>query len=609
MTADFQGCRQRQSKQKLMPKMEMSFRSTKEEAAQFSVLTKHFFLRLFLNDVVAFEEQMKERVIGILAILAIFSGLLAHVLLVRYLYVPDQGTSWIETCAFMTYCMLMTGLVAALEWQVMFPDARDYLNLYPLPVKARTLLAAKFTSLSLFVGLFALGLNTLSIPMFVLLIPRWQSSSLLYGLQFALVHVLCMFLACFFAFFLNIVIIGVLLALAGYRLFSRVSAYIRSCLLVVQALLFFLYMRGLFFGFANLIPMDELEASQLDIKYLYNIFPPFWFTDLYETLLGHENLPFHGTLLIALAGLLLMVGTFCATAGLSYKHFFREQGAGQKRRTSLQRMSLIMTNAFDEVFLKNSTQRAVFHFYLRTLKINMSLKMRLASYLALGVGIIPFLIAVKDLVPKTLAGISRATLSIPLILSFFFLLGLRGIVNIPVSLEANWVFRLTEIKKIRHYFTGLRKAIIFLNILPLFALLFVFYAIIWNPRTALYHCLYGLAVSLLVMEALFLNFCKIPFSCSYLPGKEKVQQFWLFYLISFLAYINLMSWVELELLRRPGYFLMFFGIVFFIIAAGRLYQILFFYKNIGVKYEEAPEPVMVDLDYETPLHRKNIPLR
>jgi hypothetical protein len=78
---------------------------------------------------------------------------------------------------------------------------------------------------------------------------------------------------------------------------------------------------------------------------------------------------------------------------------------------------------------------------LRTLKVNISLKMRLASYLALGVGIIPLLIAVKDLAPKTLTGISRATFSIPLILSFFFLLGLRGIVNISVSLEANWIFR------------------------------------------------------------------------------------------------------------------------------------------------------------------------
>jgi hypothetical protein len=59
--------------------------------------------------------------------------------------------------------MLVMGLVAALEWDILFPDARDYKNLTILPLKTRMLFGAKFSSLCLFVGLFALSMISVSI--------------------------------------------------------------------------------------------------------------------------------------------------------------------------------------------------------------------------------------------------------------------------------------------------------------------------------------------------------------------------------------------------------------------------------------------------------------
>ena len=37
------------------------------EARQFVILTRHFFNRFFINDIVAFEEQMKEKTIAAIA--------------------------------------------------------------------------------------------------------------------------------------------------------------------------------------------------------------------------------------------------------------------------------------------------------------------------------------------------------------------------------------------------------------------------------------------------------------------------------------------------------------------------------------------------------------
>jgi hypothetical protein len=66
-------------------KFEKAVSLFKGDIKQFLILVRHFYFRLFLNDIVSFEEQMKEKVIGILALLAIFSAHLSNVVLQKYL--------------------------------------------------------------------------------------------------------------------------------------------------------------------------------------------------------------------------------------------------------------------------------------------------------------------------------------------------------------------------------------------------------------------------------------------------------------------------------------------------------------------------------------------
>jgi len=355
------------------------------------------------------------------------------------------------------------------------------------------------------------------------------------------------------------------------------------------------------------VVIEKIQTNQSLIRYFYYFFPPLWFTDFYETFIGNTDLPFHGLYLYALLGAGLVAAAFFMTTGLSYGRYLKKVGnTARQKRISSERIKLFLTSLFNHIFLRNPVQRAVFHFYRKTIKTSMLHKMRLASFVAIGVGLIPFQVAVKDIVPKSLIGINKSILFIPLILSFFLLLGIRATMNIPVSLRANWIFRLTEWTTRKHYFSGMRKAVFFLQLLPLFVLIFVFYLFLWGGITAFYHSLYGLAVSGLVMEFLFLTSAKIPFTCSYLPGKERIQLYWLPYILLFLAYINLMSWIELQLLRVPLYFFLFYAIVVFIILCIRMYQWLLFYKKTGLQFEEQLEPVMVSLDYKTPSYKRRI---
>ena len=110
----------------------------------------------------------------------------------------------------------------------------------------------------------------------------------------------------------------------------------------------------------------------------------------------------------------------------------------------------------------------------------------------------------------------------------------------------------------------------------------------------------------MVMELFFIHYCKIPFGCSYLPGKEKLQLYWIVYFLGFLAYINLCVWIETYLLSDTSQFLRFFIVMFSLILGIRLYQGFFYYRNITIKYEEEPEPAMVGLDYKVPLYKRRV---
>jgi hypothetical protein len=221
--------------------------------------------------------------------------------------------------------------------------------------------------------------------------------------------------------------------------------------------------------------------------------------------------------------------------------------------------------------------------------------MRLASFLAVAAGLILVLMVSNTTRIKDFSIFNKSLLSIPLILSFFLVVGISRIVNIPASLDANWIFRLTEKRDRKHYILGLKKGILFFAVGPLYVLLFAFYSIIWNLEEAALHSLFGLFVSLLLIEVLFFRYRKIPFACSYLPGKERMHVLWGVYVAGFMLFITLFSTMELSFVMKPQRFFLFYAICLIIVVASNVFQSLRFSRRFSLKFEERPEPVMLGL--------------
>jgi hypothetical protein len=215
--------------------------------------------------------------------------------------------------------------------------------------------------------------------------------------------------------------------------------------------------------------------------------------------------------------------------------------------------------------------------------------------MVVAAGIVLILLATKTTPLGNLDNFDRTILSIPFVLSFFLVFGTRATSKIPISIEANWIFRLRETVDKKHYLIGFKKGIIFFTILPLFIVLFVFYTFLWGWMMALLFCLYGFVVSSLLVEIVFVSHHKIPFTCSCLPGKGKMHIFWIVYLVSLISYVAIMTSLAYDLLLNLSNFLYFYAIAFILFLLIRFVQNRFFLQRADIIYEEKPEPALLTL--------------
>jgi len=558
------------------------------------ILIRHFFKRLFLNETVFFEEQMVGKVIGVIAILSIFPGYVADALLFKYLLIPESGTAWAETAVFTTLIMVLIGLITLFEWDVIFLAQKDYANLMPLPVRPLTVFSAKFISLIMFLGLFVAGINSLSSIVFSMYLSQSKGYGLFSAFVLFLTHLLVMLAAGAFVFFTMAIIPGIFTILLRGKFFQRLSDLIRFVLVAAHVF-------GLYFFVMDTKWIERWYESLQAIKeapgpWVMN-FPPLWFTGLYQVLMGNKEVFFEKLADRALLALGAVIGAFFVIILFSYNRHLKKmapEGVKHYRPSLLRRLA---EPGLSLIWLRNQSERAAFWFYHSVFRRSRLHRNRVMSYL--GVGVAFTLIMLASTGKYFWKYQSGNMLSLPLVLSFFMLVGVRDAVNIPVNFEANWAFRITEKPDRWPYFSALRKSIFLFFLLPLYGLMFAFYGVVWNFKAAGFHCLYDLAFAVLLMELLFFQHRKFPFACSYLPGKSQLHVLWVIYLFSFLAYIFIPRWLEPEILASTRRFVVFYAVFILMAAALWLYHKLIFYPKQSLIYEDNPEPSVVELFHAT----------
>jgi len=299
----------------------------------------------------------------------------------------------------------------------------------------------------------------------------------------------------------------------------------------------------------DLLPIWEKTRSPL----LYAL-PPMWFLGLYRTLLGSPNAIFHSLALISILAFALSAVIAAVTYLASYKRFSQRSFEwGEEKGSSRFSLAALFAWLMDRLWVNEGPERGTFYFVLKTLARSATHRLYFVAYVALGLAIvvIDFLViminASHGYFWASVTQSGEALLAIPLVISFFTLVGMQAAFGFPAELGANWIFRITEHDSGRKCLAGARKAMIAVAVVPLFAAGFVLYSELWGPQASLMATALGVLVSLILVEPLLYTERKIPFTCAHQPGKSSLPLagwgIWLAFVLYVLSLASLEKWV------------------------------------------------------------------
>ena len=138
--------------------------------------------------------------------------------------------------------------------------------------------------------------------------------------------------------------------------------------------------------------------------------------------------------------------------------------------------------------------------------------------------------------------------SLPLLIAFFVVSGFRAAFQFPAELSSNWLFRITEDRWAETSRRATRIRVLASGLIPALVLFLPFEMAHWGLVAGAYNAAFQLATGAVLVEILFWSFDKVPFTCSWFPGKVSLALLAGVYLYGFTEYgfrmADLERWIE-----------------------------------------------------------------
>ena len=515
---------------------------------QFRVLYREFLFRMIDLDMLSAQGdagRLFGQFAGLLVYFSSMLGLGAFFFDARRM-TPEKLllTNWGTEHFLISTTMLVVGLFAVLSWDSTFLDRRDVFVLAPLPISGRTLFLAKVaaSAAALSITVAALNVGTgLTWPMIFMPV----GSGFLGLLRCYAAYWIAMFAAGAFIFCSVLVVQG-LAAQLPRRRFLRLSAFLQMGAFCLFLCVYFLQ--------PSLASPRALAAA--GNQRLLATLPSYWFWGMFQALNGSTARQPAIALLVRRAWTGLALAAFGAAAAFLLSYF-------RTLRKIVEEPDIVPAArgfAWPLPF-GNSLATAVVLFSARTLVRSRQHRLILAFYLGLGFTMVIFLMKAL-LAQQERLGASTGVLShqanAPLLASTVVMMsawvfGVRIVFAMPLELRANWIFRVTSVRKTAEYLAASRRPLFVLAVAPVWLGSAALLCSIWPWRAVLQHLVVlGLWGMILAYASLY-GFQKIPFTCSYLPGKSNMT----FAFLGFWVYVNLVAGganLERRALDRPASF-------------------------------------------------------
>jgi hypothetical protein len=398
---------------------------------------------------------------------------------------------------------------------------------------------------------------------------------------------LAMILAGLFPFCFLLALQGIAAWLLSYRLF------LNACT-VLQMVSFFGILGLFFLGPPLASPAGLVAPSN---QRLLAIVPWFWFLGLFQELNGPLHPAFQALAARALGFLTGMAALAILAYATNWMRLSRQilelpDIAPADRGGPPGRIIRLLATRL----LSRPLDRAVVLFTARTIARSRQHRLLLAAYAGIALAIA--LAYVRSL----LYGESREpwnTVNVPLlvggfVLLFFIVFGTRAAFALPIALRSNWIFRVTAVHCPSSYFAAARRALFALSVVPVCVACVIVYSIIWPFPAVLQHMLVLTLFGVLLVECSMNRFHKIPFTCSYLPGKSNLRVRLGAYAIAFLFLADLGVRIEYWAIASRSRYAVMVAVLFAaaVLASRRRVRS----QDIRIQFEELTAPDVLTLE-------------
>jgi hypothetical protein len=265
--------------------------------------------------------------------------------------------------------------------------------------------------------------------------------------------------------------------------------------------------------------------------------PSYWFLGLFQQLNGSMEPAFVPLVRRAWIGLAVVCAGVATTILLSY---FRTL-----RRIVEEPDILPGSHRLPWPRAANSVEDAVLMFSLRTLLRSRQHRMILSFYLGIGFGVTLILLR-----PSLGNGVETAIslLAASVVMMCAAAAAIRTVFSMPIALRANWLFRVSALHPVARYLKAVRRAFLALAVAPLWICFAALLFSLWPWRVAMAHLILLALLGSMLTDLFTHGFHKIPFTCSYRPGKANLQfALWgLFVLLPFTLIAAVFEWRSLQ---------------------------------------------------------------
>ena len=500
-------------------------------------LTRHFFRALFDFGIFteAGTDSFKRMLLGGIGIFYGAGFLLTRMLAGKYAMLsaassPEPYRRALLGDDLLIIClpMLLVAFVTLLVSHSLFPDERDFRILGPLPVRRSVVFGAKLAALLLFTGLFITAAHVSLVPLMLLTsMNPWREHAVLS--RFATLAIVSVGASAFTVLAVTAIVGVLVLALSRSRLHA-LTAMVKSAMFAVLVLCVPLVFH-----------LPAIGNSLADGSAWLTLVPPAWFVGLQRVLLGSVDPWFVHLTGIALAA----VGAAAVIVSITYTLLFRQFERLMLRPAAISPpwFRTDRGTAFADGLSRIERPpafRAVYRFIKATLHRSQLHQGVLVGLSACGLGT-----AMNRFIGADLAGwletggpppssLASAAMWTPFALMFACGIGVRAALALPMEQRANWIFRLTEDEATRReQFRAVDHVVTTYVVgVPVAAAIPVLWMAI-GPSAVTATAIVAL-VGLVFVHVVLLDWRRIPFTCSYLPGKRFITHS---LVLGFVAYV------------------------------------------------------------------------